>query len=356
MKSLSEQERLEQRFVGRTRALTLLRLSLLLVAQVFTFDLSWAVIVTVGVCLSYLFAKHKTLGRIIVFSSLLLDLAWIGVAISLTGVFTSPLLAALPAMTLVFAIPFHKPFVLLPPLLLLPALTFLQPEVPLEIIALISLLNACTIYLSNKILGDEERMSTRLIKLEQELKEQAVFRERHRLSRDIHDGVGSTISSLVLEAEMSGNTEVASLARQALQETRYAISVMRDDFEIAEQIKQITSQFHRRYQIPVKLNIFSDLSKIENAKAISIVRIIQESLNNIAKHASASSIDLDIGFKDGKLALSIKDNGVGFNPSYIPEHHYGLSNIKSRVLEMGGTLNIQSEPHLGTHIQIGASA
>ncbi len=356
MKSLSEQERLEQRFVGRTRALTLLRLSLLLVSQVFTFDLIWAVFVSFGVCLSYLLAKHQTLGRVVVFACLLIDLGWIGVAISQTGVFASPLLAALPAMTLVFAIPFHKPFVLLPPLLLLPVLTFLQPEVSLEIIALISLLNACTIYLSNKILGDEERMSTRLIKLEQELKEQAVFKERHRLSRDIHDGVGSTLSALVLEAEMSGNREIASLARQALQETRHAISVMRDDFDITEQIRHITSQFNRRYNIFVRLNIFSDLSKIESAKAISIVRIIQESLNNIAKHASASSIDLEIGFREGKLVLNIKDDGIGFNPSYIPEHHYGISNIKSRVLEMGGTLNIQSEPHLGTNIQIGASA
>ncbi len=356
MKSLSEQERLEQRFVSRTRALTLLRLSLLLVSQVFNLNPIWAVIVISGVIISYLFTKHAIFGRLIVFCSLLIDLSWIAVAISATGVFSSPLIAALPAMTLIFAIPFHKPFVLLPPLLLLPILTFLQPEVSLEVIALLSLLNACTVYLTNKILGDEEHMSNRLIKLEQELKEQAIFRERHRLSRDIHDGVGSTLSALALEAEACGQNEIANLARQALRETRYAISVMRDDFDITIQIKQLVTQSEQRHHIPIKLNIFSDLSTIENAKAVSIVRIIQESLNNIVKHASASSIEIEIGFKDEKLALNIKDDGVGFNPSYIPEHHYGISNIKSRVLEMGGSLNIQSEPHLGTHIQIGASA
>lgn len=351
----SERERLQQRFVSRTRALALLRLSLLAMAQFFIFEPIWAGVVFLGIGFSYQIAPDLKWGRIGVFISLLLDLAWQTYAISQTGFFQSPLIASLPAMTLLFTILYHKPFVILPPLLLLPVLTYLDPEVPIRILALYSLLNACSIYLTNKILGEEESTSYQIWKLEQALKNRAVSEERQRISRDIHDGVGSTLSALILQAEHAGFLEIRDLAKEALQETRYAISIMRDELDFKFQIKNCVDSFSKQHQIKANLEMSPEIIDLPDPQALSILRILQESLTNIGKHAHASSIEIRASLQQNRFLLHIKDDGIGFDPQSIPKDHYGIRNIEERVRQMGGTFEINSQSNVGTQIEIGAS-
>ncbi|MEI6791105.1 MAG: sensor histidine kinase [Myxococcaceae bacterium] len=351
----SELKRLKQRFVTRTRALTLLRLCLLAIAQFFIFDALWAGFALLGILFSYLIAPHPKWGRLVVFLSLNIDLAWQAYAISQTGFFQSPLVGTLPAITLVFAILFHQPFLIVPPLLLLPILTCLDPEVPIRILALYSLLNACSIYLTNKILGEEETTSYQIWKLEQALKNQAVTEERQRISRDIHDGVGTSLSALIMQAEHLGYYEIRDMAKEALQETRYAISILRDDLDFKFQIKNYVDLFSKRHQIQTNLEINPGVSDLSDRKALSILRILQESLTNIAKHAQASSIEIKASLEQNQFLLHIKDDGIGFDPKNIPQHHYGIRNIEERVRQMGGTFEIYSQSNLGTQIEIGAS-
>ena len=350
-----ELERIQQRFITRTRALILLRLCLLAIAQFFIFEPIWATCVLIGIASSYWAATQSTWGRLWVFLTLNLDLAWQAYAISQTGYFHSPLIGTLPAMTLLFALLFHKPFVILPPLMLLPVLTSLDPEVPIKILALYSLLNACSIYLTNKILGEEESTSYQIWKLEQALKKQAVIEERHRISRDIHDGVGSILSALIMQAEHAGCLEIRDLAKEALQETRYAISLLRDELNLKHQIKSCVDLFSKRHFIRTDLKLSSDISNIPDRKALSILRILQESLTNIAKHAEASQVEIEASLEQNQFLLHIRDNGVGFDPQDIPRNHYGIRNIEERVRQMGGTFEIHSRSNLGTQIEIGAS-
>lgn len=351
----AELERLEQRFITRTRAMILLRLCLLVMAQLFVFEPVFGLLVFTGIASSYWAATHSTWGRLWVFLSLNLDLAWQAYAISQTGFFHSPLVAALPVMTLLFALLFHKPFAILPPLFLLPVLTSFDPEVPIRILALYSLLNACSIYLTNKILGEEEATSYQIWKLQQALKKQAITEERHRVSRDIHDGVGSALAALMMQAEHAGCLEIRDLAKEALQETRYAISLMRDELDFRFQIKTCVELFSKRHDIETNLQINPEISDMPDNKALSFLRILQESLTNIAKHAQASNVEIEASLKQNQFLLHIRDNGVGFDPQNIPKNHYGIRNIEERVRQMGGTLEITSAYNLGTQIQIGAS-
>ncbi|MEI6806584.1 MAG: sensor histidine kinase [Myxococcaceae bacterium] len=350
-----EIERLSKRFISRTRALIILRLSLLCITQLFIFEPVCAAFIFCGIAWSYWACVYPNWGRFWIFLTLNLDLAWQAYAISQTGFFHSPLIAALPAMTLLFALLFHKPFVILPPLMLLPILSSLDPEVPIRILALYSLLNACLIYLTNKILGEEEATSYQIWKLEQALKKQAVIEERHRISRDIHDGVGSSLSALIMQAEYAGCFEIRDLAREALQETRYAIALMRDELDLKSQIKNCAELFSKRHLIQTNLELSPTISEIPDQKALSLLRIIQESLTNIAKHAKASNVEIKASLEQNRFLLDIKDNGVGFDPHLVPKNHYGIRNIEERVRQMGGTFEITSASNLGTQIQIGAS-
>ena len=351
----SELKRLQERFVTRTRALTLLRLCLLVMSQFFVFEPLGAGFVFASIMFSYAFAPNPIWGRLVVFISLILDLAWQTYVISQTGFFASPLVASLPAMTLLFAILFHKPFAILPPLLLLPVLTCLDPEVPIRMLALYSLLNACSIYLTNKILGEEESTSYHIWKLEQALKNQAVIEERQRISRDIHDGVGSVLSALILQSEHESCYQIRDMAKEALQETRYAISILRDELDLRFQIKNYVDSFSKRHQIQASLEINPEISNLSDKKALSVLRILQESLTNIAKHAQASSIEIKASLEQNQFVLNIKDNGVGFDPQNIPKEHYGIRNMEERVRQMGGTFEIYSQSNWGTHIEIGAT-
>lgn len=351
---ISELERLQQRFISRAKALTLLRLCLLAMAQLFCLNPAWGICVLSGIILSYFMASHAKWGRLLVFLSLNLDLIWQAYAISQTGFFHSPLAGILPANTLLFALLFHQPFIILPPLMLLPVLTFLDPDVPIKILALYSLLNACTIYLTNRILGEEEATSYQIWKLEQALKKQAVTEERHRISRDIHDGVGSALAALIMQAEQAGHLEIQELAKEALQETRYAISLMRDELDLKSHIKACAEHFSKRHHIKTHLKLGQEISDLSDKKALSVLRILQESLTNVAKHASASKVEIKASLEQNRFLLDIKDDGVGFDPQSIPKNHYGIRNIEERVRQMEGTFEITSAPNLGTQIQIGA--
>ena len=106
-----------------------------------------------------------------------------------------------------------------------------------------------------------------------------------------------------------------------------------------------------RTQAAVSLNVDSDRLLPEDV-TMAIHRIAQESLNNIAKHAEASKvlIDLRCGPEGGKL--SIRDDGRGFDPQAIPAGHLGVGIMRERAQQIGATLQIDSRPGSGTSIVI----
>lgn len=350
-----ELNRLGERFITRTRALSLLRVALLVTSQFFLLEFVWFAILLSSVVSCHWACKNPRWGRAWVFTSLNLDLLWLAYAIAQTGFFISPLISVLPAITLLFALVFHRPFVLLPPLLLLPVLTYLDPDVPIKTLTLYSLLNACCIYLTNKILGEEEATTYQIVKLEQALRKHAIVEERQRISRDIHDGVGSILSALVMEADRCEQPEIRNLAKEALQETRYAISVMRDELDLKTQIKNCAAIFSKRHEIETQLNISPVISELPYPKALSLLRILQESLNNVGKHARASKVEIQASVEQNQFFLAIKDDGIGFDPTKVPKNHFGIRNIEERVRQMGGSFNIVSNETTGTQIQIEAA-
>jgi signal transduction histidine kinase len=85
---------------------------------------------------------------------------------------------------------------------------------------------------------------------------------------------------------------------------------------------------------------------------VALYRIAQEALNNVAKHAQASQVDVRFHCEAGRATLSIRDDGRGFDLHSIPPGHMGLGIMHERAASIGAALTIESEPDSGTEVQI----
>jgi len=132
---------------------------------------------------------------------------------------------------------------------------------------------------------------------------------------------------------------------------------MLDDLGLIPTLRWYIQNFSNR------LNIYSDFETMGLEKKLppqietAFYRIVQEALNNIAKHAQADRVEISLVKKDSRILASIQDNGKGFDLDRVrhpesPERGFGLVGIQERVSLLGGQIDIQSKPGFGTLIRI----
>lgn len=193
--------------------------------------------------------------------------------------------------------------------------------------------------------------------------------ERGRIARDLHDGVAQTLYFLALKGDMARQQiagqstvvagelqEMSSTARQVIRDVRRTIYALRP-LEWAE--SQFFPELHRfiagyAEQLGWKAAVELDEKiKLPTRLEPTIYRLIQESLNNIAKHAGAHCIwvSLSTSQDNAQYRLVIRDDGQGFNPEATPNHGLGLIQMQARAEAANGTLTITSDPETGTTIE-----
>ena len=172
--------------------------------------------------------------------------------------------------------------------------------------------------------------------------------EQQKMSRNLHDGVAQDLAALKFYLQQEDKEKSDFYADQALKEVRYLIGALHldlsEDFEAV--LRQILSAFESNYKI--RTNVFvsaSHISALPQNGQIEIIRIFQEALSNIARHANSTEVTVKITEVAGDLKLIISDNGVGFNMEKFDElnkadsrKHYGVQNIQERVNSLGGTV------------------
>ncbi|MFT5533455.1 MAG: signal transduction histidine kinase [Burkholderiaceae bacterium] len=126
-----------------------------------------------------------------------------------------------------------------------------------------------------------------------------------------------------------------------------------DEGELFKALALLVDGHAKRYQIACHLDLPACTPEIGIALANQLYRIVQEALNNIAKHASASAVTIDIDATPDQLLVAISDNGCGFVPQqqFGPEAH-GLTGMQERVKALGGALHIETKVDCGTTIRI----
>lgn len=177
--------------------------------------------------------------------------------------------------------------------------------------------------------------------------------EQSKISRNLHDGVAQDLAALKLYLEKEDISKSKFYAQQAFNEVRYMIGTthlnLTGSFE--EIVKQMGATLEANYGISTKVYVGS--TKIQNLTEnvqIELIRILQEALSNISRHANADNVE--IRFVDGidDFRLIIKDDGKGFTEEEVQlknkqtaKQHYGVSNIKERVELLGGKVEFIHE-------------
>jgi two-component system sensor histidine kinase DegS len=185
--------------------------------------------------------------------------------------------------------------------------------------------------------------------------------ERRRIARDLHDGPAQVLTNIsmkldILEVLIDMDPDMAKTQVKDLQkkvnavtnEIRHLIYDLRpiavDEVGLIEATKALCIQYEKNWHIPVLLSVPDDMVSegIAPAKQVALYRLIQEILNNIKKHAKAKNIEVVFSYDNDNLTISIKDDGIGFNPTHIPPGRYGILGMKERATYLGGTLDIDS--------------
>jgi len=193
--------------------------------------------------------------------------------------------------------------------------------------------------------------------------------ERSRLARELHDGLGGMLSGVKYSLNNMKDNLVVTPDNMAVFERsldmidasikelrRVAHNMMPEmllKFGLDEALKEYTNSIAATKLLTVKYQSFGMKERIENSAEIIIYRIVQELLNNVLKHASASEVLVQLVREQSRLSVLVEDNGRGFDTALLASNKgAGWTNIRSRVDYLKGQLDIHSEIGNGTSVSI----
>ncbi len=201
--------------------------------------------------------------------------------------------------------------------------------------------------------------------------ELAASRERNRLARDLHDTLAHSLAGLVVELEAVGTlfeldpaaTQVElrkaqALARAGLDEARAAIRDLREsptqDLGLGPALRRLVDDFGRRtgMETRAEFSVSGPDPALPPKTADALYRIAQEALSNVERHARASLVTLRVESTRAGIALTISDDGAGFEPDNPTDGHFGLLGMHERAEMIGAKLHVESGAGTGTRIRV----
>jgi signal transduction histidine kinase len=201
-----------------------------------------------------------------------------------------------------------------------------------------------------------QELSAKLLRAQEE--------ERRALSRELHDEVGQSFSAVLMEAENLLDLEPAAdvrprlesirnVAEKGINEIRNMALLLRpsmlDDFGLVPALDWQARETAKRTGMHVHLT--SELTdELPEEHKTCIYRVVQEALNNCARHAQASTVQVAVRRETGKILLSVLDDGSGFDPGRV--RGLGLRGMEERARHLGGTFEVDSEPGRGTRVEV----
>ena len=197
---------------------------------------------------------------------------------------------------------------------------------------------------------------------------------RRKISRDLHDEIGSGLTSISMICEQAkmkskNKKEDAALLEfserirmqsrsvyEKLREVIWSTNPENDNLEVLiSYMRNYVSVFFENSSIIYTLNLPDEAPKWDLKPDVSrnLIFILKEALNNIIKHSNATTVDVSLIFDEEKnYTLKITDNGKGINFDSMPAHHNGLSYMRKRMEDINGKLEVGSKAGEGTSIEI----
>ena len=196
--------------------------------------------------------------------------------------------------------------------------------------------------------------------------------ERARVARELHDGIGQEIALLGIQMQRTATSAAAgpdsiyagmqklcaNLTAIGLHVSRLSHQLHSSELEylgLSVAITKLCREFSDQYSIKVVCGCTSIPAKLDNDMALTFLRVVQESLHNIAKHSGATEVHVEVTGASGELTLTVRDNGAGFDVQQSKAAPgLGLISMRERVHLIGGEFAIDSAPGAGTRISVRA--
>ncbi len=227
-------------------------------------------------------------------------------------------------------------------------------------------LNAIQLYFHD--ITEREAFKEKLKDLSQNIQEK-IEEERQRIAKDLHDSVGQNLSltRILIHKIETGNgsvkkedyNKVNGLVDDVIKEIRKISYDLKprvlDEMGLAPALTALCSDISEQTGLQIITDIKETDSRLDTKLEINLYRIAQEALNNVIKHAEATSIFIIFKRVNNSIRLSIIDNGKGFDEDEIKRlkpNSLGLMNIRQRVESLDGTFTLESNPNEGTVITV----
>lgn len=193
--------------------------------------------------------------------------------------------------------------------------------------------------------------------------------EKAKIAREVHDELGQVLTALKLETSLcelsfAANhpalqerlTGMKKLIDQTIKMVRDVASALRPpvlDLGLAAALDWYARRFEARFGLPVAVTIADDVPFLDEMESTALFRVVQEALTNVARHADAGSVRIDLVMRDEVLILTIADDGKGFDIHQSKEERsFGLIGIRERIEMIGGEFTIDSRLYHGTVLLI----
>ncbi len=195
-------------------------------------------------------------------------------------------------------------------------------------------------------------------------------KERKQIAQDLHDDLGQILTAIKMDLSWLENKlkesksgfeknagSIKDIVTQSIKTVQRISANLRpsilDDLGLMEALSWQLDQFHERTGILLKLDLPDEEPELLPEQAISVYRIVQEALTNIARHANASEVQLSISVEKNDLNILIKDNGIGISESLVKSSKsLGIMNMRERVYQWDGKMVITGKVKKGTSVRI----
>jgi signal transduction histidine kinase len=215
-------------------------------------------------------------------------------------------------------------------------------------------------------LASQATMAVQMARLGERAREGAILAERNRIARDIHDTLAQGFTGVVVNLEAASrtlkkqNVDVAlehieharGLAQRCLDEARLSVRALRPDpMQRATLIQAVQAQA-ARMQVSgaqAQVSIHGNPMPLQRDVEAELLRIAQESITNVLKHARALRVDVALAYEPDALSMTVADDGIGFDPD---GHHdgFGLLGMHERAQRIGAQLTVASSAGGGTRV------
>ncbi|MBC5992261.1 ATP-binding protein [Pontibacter cellulosilyticus] len=197
--------------------------------------------------------------------------------------------------------------------------------------------------------------------------------ERKYIARELHDELGQAFTALKIDVVLllkklaTGNVEQKLLQEElenmqktingSIKSVRDIVAALRpavlDNFGLLSEVESQAQDFQKRTTIAVEVNAELDYIALDREISIEIFRIIQETLTNVARHAGATAVTIDVTKSEAHFCFTISDNGKGMAPDSLTDMRtFGLLGMHERAARIGANLLFDSSPETGTKVRL----